>query len=79
MDFITKLLSLLLVQYGDIQLDDSRGGLVLLYLGPDGTDVDLMWGTLSSEGKEQNVAKTLCRQLGYLGGDTKNIPSNPVK
>ncbi len=70
MDFITKLLSLLLVQYGDIRLDDSHGGLVLLYLGPDGTDIELMWGTLSSEG-EQNVAPTLCRQLGYraMGGE----------
>ena len=69
---------MLLVHYGDIRLDESRDGLVFLYLGPDGTDIESMWGTLSSVG-EKNVAKTLCRQLGYLDGDIKWSPSDSVK
>ena len=45
-------------------------GLVMIYLGPDGTDYDKMWGTLDGMGAEgqSQVADTLCQQLGYDDG-----------
>ena len=52
--------------YGDLELE---GDLVLIYMGPDGTDYAHMWGTLGAtnqHGKE--VGDTLCRQLGYEKG-----------
>ena len=42
-------------------------GLVMIYMGPDGTDVDHMWGTL--DGTDANeVGDALCQQLGYHDG-----------
>ena len=53
--------------YGDVQL--LKGGLVLIYMGPDGTDYDHMWGTLSgTKEHSENLGDTLCRQLGYAEG-----------
>ncbi len=69
----------ILVHYGDIRLDESRDGLVLLYLGPDGTDIESMWGTLSLEGNHHNVANTLCKQLGYDDGGIRKSPPGSVK
>ena len=44
-------------------------GLVMIYMGPDGTDIDYMWGTLDGEEAEQNeIENTLCQQLGYDDG-----------
>ena len=45
-------------------------GLVMIYMGSDGTDVDHMWGTLDGrEARDQSVVEnTLCRQLGYDDG-----------
>ena len=54
--------------YGDVQL---KGDLVLIYMGPDGTDYPHMWGTLSGSNKHSEyVGDTLCRQLGYEEGKT---------
>ena len=48
-------------------------GLVMIYMGPDGTDVDHMWGTLDGGGAD-GVANTLCQQLGYDDGYTNYEP-----
>ena len=51
--------------YGDVQLKED---LVLIYMGPDGTDYDHMWRTLSGKREHVNLGDTLCRQMGYEKG-----------
>ena len=45
-------------------------GLVMIYMGVDGTNFDHMWGTLDGTGaRDQSVVEnTLCHQLGYDEG-----------
>ena len=45
-------------------------GLVMIYMGPDGTNFDHMWGTLDGEEArfQSDIEYTLCQQLGYTGG-----------
>ena len=42
----------------------------MIYMGPDGTNVEHMWGTFSGTlvGHQQYVENTLCQQLGYAEG-----------
>ena len=51
--------------HGDVRVMCNT--LVMMYMGPDGTDVDHMWGTLDAMNARE-VANTLCRQLGYENG-----------
>lgn len=43
----------------------------MLYMGPDGTNYDNMWGTLDASGARYQgpVATTLCRMLGHKTWD----------
>ena len=44
-------------------------GLMMIYMGPDGTDFGHMWGTLNEDVSDSGmVALTLCQQLGYDKG-----------
>lgn len=59
--------------------DAVGSGLVLVYMGPDGTDVDEYWATINGNNYHGNVAKTLCQQLGYDMGTATTPPSQEVK
>lgn len=59
--------------HGDLWLRQDKDGLVLIYMGPDGTDYPQMWGTLSASGIGANVANTLCSQLGYFNGSFRPL------
>ena len=52
--------------HGDVQLLPSKR--VLIYTGPDGTDVPELWATINGYQSRGNVAQTLCQQLGYNDG-----------
>ena len=54
----------------------------MIYMGPDGTNIEHRWGTFSGSNysSHMDVADTLCQQLGYDDGeiDRKNA-SEEVK
>ena len=54
--------------YGDLRLCDSS--LVMIYMAPDGTNIEYMWGTISGSVMNHTggIADTLCQQLGYDDG-----------
>lgn len=57
--------------HGDLRLCAS--GLVMIYMGPDGTNIKQMWGTFSGSNfsSHKDVADTLCQQLGYADGEIR--------
>ena len=62
--------------HGDLRLCPPRHGwdhqLVMIYMGPDGTNIEDMWGTFSGTKYHKAVANTLCQQLGYDDGQIKH-------
>ena len=62
--------------HGDIRLCASD--LVMIYMGPDGTNIEKLWGTISGIviRHKQNVEDTLCQQLGYDEGKLINKDSS---
>jgi hypothetical protein len=55
--------------HGDLELLPS--GRVLIYTGPDGSDIDELWATLNDQDRSGNIYKTVCQQLGYNDGQGK--------
>lgn len=49
-------------------------GLVMIYMGPDGTNMNHMWGTIS--GRFRRAGDTLCQQLGYGDGEIRRGDSS---
>ena len=45
---------------------------MMIYMGPDGTDIEHMWGTFSGTKYHKDAADTLCQQLGYDDGSIKH-------
>ena len=67
--------------HGDIRL--CPNGLVMIYMGPDGTNIENLWGTFSgdkgSNDKSANmkhIANTLCQQLGLNNGKIYRVDAS---
>ena len=45
---------------------------MMIYMGPDRTNIEHMWGTFSGTDFHPETPNTLCQQLGYDDGHIKH-------